>query len=79
MWGTCYGLVRGGRPRSEEGILLARIERVVTMDPVTSPLIHKDSGRQVPRRSGRGESPRYLKVEPGSSFREASRQSYCDV
>jgi hypothetical protein len=30
----------------EEGRLLARIERGVTMDPVTSPLIHKDSGRQ---------------------------------
>jgi len=28
------------------GSLLARIDRGVTMDPVTSPLIHKDSGRQ---------------------------------
>src|ERR1043166_2295475 len=28
------------------GSLLARIDRDVTMDPVTSPLIHKDSGRQ---------------------------------
>jgi hypothetical protein len=25
------------------------------MDPVTSPLIHKDSGRLVPHRSGRAE------------------------
>jgi len=31
------------------------------MDPVTSPLIHKDSGRQGPRRSGRGASPRRLR------------------
>ena len=29
-----------------EGILLARIEWSETMDPVTSPLIHKDSGRR---------------------------------
>jgi len=29
-----------------EGTLLARIDRGATMDPVTSPLIHKDSGRQ---------------------------------
>jgi len=28
------------------GSLLARIDRGVTMDPVTSPLIHKDSGHQ---------------------------------
>ena len=31
---------------SKGGSLLARIDRGVTMDPVTSPLIHKDSGRQ---------------------------------
>ena len=30
----------------DEGTLLARIDRGATMDPVTSPLIHKDSGRQ---------------------------------
>jgi hypothetical protein len=29
-----------------EGTLLTRIDRGATMDPVTSPLIHKDSGRQ---------------------------------
>jgi hypothetical protein len=28
------------------GALLARTERGATMDPVTSPLIHKDSGRR---------------------------------
>ena len=33
-------------PLGEGGSLLARIDRDVTMDPVTSPLIHKDSGRQ---------------------------------
>jgi hypothetical protein len=27
-------------------MLLARIDRGESMDPVTSPLIHKDSGRQ---------------------------------
>jgi len=37
--------------------LLARIDWGVTMDPVTSPLIHKDSGHQARARSGRGESP----------------------
>jgi hypothetical protein len=31
---------------SKGGSLLARIDRGVTMDPVTSPLIHKDSGHQ---------------------------------
>jgi hypothetical protein len=31
---------------TNEGTLLARIDRGATMDPVTSPLIHKDSGRQ---------------------------------
>jgi hypothetical protein len=36
-----------GRASSDdEGTLLARIDRGATMDPVTSPLIHKDSGRQ---------------------------------
>ena len=42
--------------RSLGRILLARIDRGVTMDPVTSPLIHKDSGHQARARSGRGES-----------------------
>lgn len=32
------------------------------MDPVTSPLIHKDSGHQARARSGRGESPLPLRV-----------------
>ena len=34
-----------GHPRQER-TLLARIDWGVTMDPVTSPLIHKDSGHQ---------------------------------
>ena len=46
--------------------LLARIDRGATMDPVTSPLIHKDSGRQA-------------RVDPGeenpSNPRERSRGS----
>jgi hypothetical protein len=34
------------RRRSAEGTLLARIDRGAAMDPVTSPLIHQDSGRR---------------------------------
>lgn len=42
--------------------LLARIERGVTMDPVTSPLIHKDSGRQAHVDLGEENPPQQTKT-----------------
>jgi len=43
-----------------KGIPLARIERGETMDPVTSPLIHKDSGRRA--RADPGEPNPFRKL-----------------
>ena len=45
-----------------EGTLLARIDRGATMDPVTSPLIHKDSGRRA-------------RVDPGEENPRANENS----
>lgn len=44
------------------GDLLARIERGATLDPVTSPLIHKDSGR-------------WARVDPGEENPRANQNS----
>jgi len=44
------------------GDLLARTERGATLDPVTSPLIHKDSGRRA-------------RVDPGEENPRANAQT----
>ncbi|HKA20006.1 MAG TPA: hypothetical protein VKN18_17075, partial [Blastocatellia bacterium] len=62
-WQRSNGYAKMGH-LNPEGIPLARIDRGGTMDPVTSPLIHKDSGRRA--RADPGEPNPFRKLIDGS-------------